>query len=291
MTSNLNRTAKAEAVLKQMLRDALRGDCVVPTCEETKLRLSPYADVLSWDMITRCMDEWYHRPIWFDDDTKEVVFVDLDAVHCCLSGMFGSYLHEQFRYLPKSSLWGIAGTGRADLVTPAPNKQPNASFHPRPYPDKSLANAHLVRIQPSGLNEGRPWATLVVEIGTSETVTEIPGHRAKYLGHKTGVNVYVAIAYNKSPDGDTANDTWWVSVAKRDITAPPAAPNDPPEYPPCILVGQTADGPPYTPVSVAVPLVIEVESALLWYPQPPPQNAPPTIKIDCNDYRNIIITE
>ena len=145
MTSNLNRTAKAEAVLKQMLRDALRGDCVVPTREETKLRLSPYADVLSWDMITCCMDEWYHRPIWFDDDTKEVVFVDLDAVHCSLSAEFGSYLQDQFRHLRKSSPWKIVGTGRADLVTPAPNKQPNASFRPQPYPDKTLANADLVQ--------------------------------------------------------------------------------------------------------------------------------------------------
>src|SRR5271154_5625403 len=130
MTSSLIRTAKAEAVFKRMVRDALRGDCAVPTGEETKRQLSPYADVLSWDMITRCMDEWYHRPIWFDDDTKEIVFVDLDDVHCSLSAMFGSYLQDQFRYLGKSSPWKIAGTGRADLLTPAPNKQPNASFRP-----------------------------------------------------------------------------------------------------------------------------------------------------------------
>jgi hypothetical protein len=36
-------------------------------------------------------------------------------------------------------------------------------------------------------------------------------------------------------------------------------------------------------------LVIEFESALLWYPQPPPENAPPTIKIDCEDYREIML--
>jgi len=112
-------------------------------------------------------------------------------------------------------------------------------------------------------------------VGTTETVTEIPDHRGKYLGHKTGVNMYVAIRYNGSLDGNPDSDTWWVSVTKRDISASPAGPNDPSEYPPCIIVGQTADGPLYTPVSTAVPLVIEVDCALLWYPQPPPGNAQP----------------
>jgi len=109
-------------------------------------------------------------------------------------------------------------------------------------------------------------------------VGDIPSHRAKYLGHKTGVNVYVAIAYNISEDADSENDTWWVSVAIRDIHAPPARPDDPAECPPCIIVGETADGPPYTPASKSVPMVIEFDSAFLWYPQPPPANIPPT---DC----------
>jgi len=41
----------------------------------------------------------------------------------------------------------LAGLGRADLDTPAPNKQPNFQSLPRVYPDPSLPNEDMVPIQ------------------------------------------------------------------------------------------------------------------------------------------------
>ena len=293
MTSHPKRVAEAEAMFKQIIRDAL-GSIVEPSRDRTRPLLQ-YADVLTWEMVSQWMDEErWKAPIWFDDNTKEIIFIKLHRIHHILKGIFDCEMVMQFYNRGDISQHPdsvVDSHGRSDLLTPAPNKQPSSSFMPRQYPNPTLANAELVPIQQNGIHAGFAWTTVVLEVGTSETVGDIPSHRAKYLGHKTGVNAYVAIAYNISEDGNSENDTWWVSVAIRDIHAPPAGPDDPAEYPPCIIVGETADGPPYTPTNKSVPMVFEFDSALLWYPQPPPANIPPTVKIDCEIYHRAISDE
>jgi len=95
MTSHPQRVAAAEAMFKQIIRDAL-GSIVEPSRDRTRPLLQ-YADVLAWEMVSQWMDEeGWKAPIWFDDNTKEIIFIKLHRIHHILKGTFDCEVLMQF---------------------------------------------------------------------------------------------------------------------------------------------------------------------------------------------------
>jgi hypothetical protein len=67
---------------------------------------------------------------------------------------------------------------------------------PRPRPNPAnVAVPTLIRLQP-GL--ARPWPTVMLEVGNSESVRHLAVIRDRVLGHHTQVNVFVGISYNRN---------------------------------------------------------------------------------------------
>ena len=63
------------------------------------------------------------------------------------------------------------------------NKEPDQSLRPRRYPDPTVNNHQQVMIRANG----RPWPTLVIEMGRSESVASIRQHRQMYLNGLAGL--------------------------------------------------------------------------------------------------------
>ena len=133
--------------------------------------------------------------------------------------------------------------------------------------------AALIQMQPV---LGRPWPTIILEVGNSQGVVELVDIRNRMLGWKTQINVFVGIAYNRNQT--RATDSWWACVAVRDINANPPAANSPNTYPPCQVLHETAKVNNRYP-KVETPLVgntlWSVPTPLLYHPEPVPVLNPP----------------
>jgi hypothetical protein len=128
-------------------------------------------------------------------------------------------------------------------------------------------------------NTNLAWPTLVLEMGYSETVASLRRHRAEYLSNQTGVNVHVAIGYNRN--STPADDTWYVSVYARDMNPPNPPPGAPPNWsPPPVQIfdSQPNIGGHYNNLNVGpVNWVANIPIDLLWYPQTLPNPLPPGV--------------
>src|SRR5271170_8254493 len=102
-------------------------------------------------------------------------------------------------------------TGTALDIPGLRKKEPDQSARPWNYPDPYLGQNHLVPLIPA---TGKPFPTIVVEIGVSESIASIRSQRQLYLNHLTGVNVYIGVSYNKNQT--RATDTWHCCIARRD---------------------------------------------------------------------------
>jgi hypothetical protein len=166
-------------------------------------------------------------------------------------------------------------------------KEPDQSLHPVIY---DPANNPAI---PTMNADGNPWPTVVVEIGVSESTDSICSHRQLYLNHLTGVNVYIGVSYNRNET--RATDSWYCCIATRD-TAPP---NPPPANP-------GRDWPPFKPVypkpgdddmkrfpklqdAVSPPTTYQIDSRLLWHPDPLPAGLPAHFTIDLDALRRLLI--
>jgi hypothetical protein len=164
------------------------------------------------------------------------------------------------------------------------NKEPDQSFCPKIYPDPGLNNSQQVKL----MANQKPWPTLVIEIGVSESVASI---RQLYLNHLTGVNVYIGVAYNKNKD--RTKDTWYCCIAQRDINPPNPHPVNPgPDWPPFIGIHESADEPPYDKLSTPAPAAwtFHIDTDLLWHPQPAPPGLPQQFTVNCEDIRLAIVS-
>ena len=137
------------------------------------------------------------------------------------------------------------------------------------------------------MQNGKPWPTLVIEIGVSENIADFRRRRQLYLNHETSVNVFIGVGYHRNTN--PADDTWHVCVAHRDINpgTPPVNPG--PTRPPFVDVFESNDEPTCHLLSVAQPQwVFQIDTDLMWYPQTPPQGVPQQFTIDCDAIRQAI---
>ena len=100
--------------------------------------------------------------------------------------------------------------------------------------------------------------------------------------------------YNETRD----NDSWWMCVAHRDVTAPQPPPGTPAEYPPPIIVGELEKVQGNRWPNVNVPIaqnesIWSVPTNLLFHPQTQPITNPPlpnTFDINIESFREEIMT-
>jgi hypothetical protein len=86
-------------------------------------------------------------------------------------------------------------------------------------------------------NNGDPFPTLILEVGNSQVIPDLFQIRNNALSWKTGINVFVLIAYNRNLT--RATGTWFMQVSHRDFTTPFPPPTTPDTYPPCIVMFET----------------------------------------------------
>jgi hypothetical protein len=119
---------------------------------------------------------------------------------------------------------------------------------------------------------GEPFPTLILEVGNSQYISDLLPIRDKALSWKTGINVFVIIAYNRN--STHATDSWSMQVSHRDLTAPLPPPTTPNTYPPCIVMFKTAKtGNRYPLVNPSIPpgqQVWAVPTTHLYFPEPVP---------------------
>jgi hypothetical protein len=119
---------------------------------------------------------------------------------------------------------------------------------------------------------GAPFPTLILEVGVSQSISDLLQIRDKALSWKTGINVFVLIAFNRNLA--RATDTWFMQVSHRDFTAPLPPPTTPDTYPPCIVMFETAKtGNRYPRVDTPIPpgqQVWAIPTIHLYFPEPLP---------------------
>ena len=184
-----------------------------------------------------------------------------------------------------------------DLRYPGSRKQPDSAWRPIPRPRPVLVGPNpFLPFIPRQTN-GDAFPTVVLEVGNSQTVPDLIKIRNRILSWKTGVNVFVLIAYNRN--NTRASDSWYVQVAHRDYFAPhpnPLAAND--TYPGCVVMFETAKvGNHYPRVNVPIPAgqdVWSIPSSHLYHPETPPMLNPPfpvSFNLNIDEIRRTIIRE
>jgi hypothetical protein len=132
-----------------------------------------------------------------------------------------------------------------------------------------------------------------MEAGNSQGPTELMAIRDLVLGHRTQINVFIGVSYNRNTTRD--RDTWWVCVASRDVTAPPPPPNAPDTYPPCIYLEMPTVNGRYPIVEYPIQNFIwMVPTWLLYWPEPVPALQPllpPALQIDLEAIRRVILED
>jgi hypothetical protein len=168
------------------------------------------------------------------------------------------------------------------------HKEPDQSLLPRIYDPTNNPSIPIMT------TTGKPWPTVVIEVGVSESTDSIRNHRQLYLNHLTGVNIYIGVSYNRSQT--RATDNWYCCIATRD-TAPPNLPPANPgrDWPPFISLYESVDDNTnrYLNLQDALhsPTAIEIESRLIWHPEPLPAGVPVHFTIDVEDIRQDLIED
>ena len=158
------------------------------------------------------------RGITFDEDGSIIFEEWPDRPHDQIIGVFSVMFTSQFvsPYQNQAAIdpvFEVDGTtGNTllwqsrfdiqDMWLPGKCKQPDQAFRPYPRP-VNPAMAALIQMQPV---LGRPWPTIILEVGNSQDVPQLVDIRDRALGWKTQINVFVGIAYNRNQT--RANNSW-----------------------------------------------------------------------------------
>jgi len=122
-------------------------------------------------------------------------------------------------------------------------------------------------------------------MGNSENIPHMTEDRDIYLGHTTGVNIYIGVKYHRNE----REDSWWMCVAHRNITAAHPGQNAPANLPAAVIVGELQPvGSRYPKVTIPRGEQWTVPTTLLYHPQPVPILNPPlpvALVINVEDYR------
>jgi hypothetical protein len=126
-------------------------------------------------------------------------------------------------------------------------------------------------------DNGYPFPTLILQVGNRQSIPDLLRIRDRALSWKTGINVFVLIAYNRNTT--RALDTWYMEVSIRDFNAPQPPPTAPDTYPQCHVLHLTPKiGPRYPLVNTAIPTgqqTWQIPTMHLYFPEPPPVLNPP----------------
>ena len=157
-----------------------------------------------------------------------------------------------------------------DARIPGRRKQTDSAWRPKYRPHLPLPNPYAALI-PTQTN-GDPFPTLILEVGNSQSIPDLLQIRDKALSWKTGINVFVLIAYNRN--STRATDTWFMQVSHRDFFVPLPPPTTPDTYPPCIVMFETVKtGNRYPLGNTAIPpgqTVWVIPVTHLYFPEPVP---------------------
>lgn len=280
-----------------------------PSADDMRI-LARRRGTYDWLDIIQWQDEvGLRRGVIFDEDTGAVEFERWplevhEAVITEFNELFITQLRTPWANTPLHPIFeGIGSASKAsqdhlvskanvsDFWYPGRKKSPDSSYRPNPRPDLTNAvTAALVRMQPL---LGIPWPTIVFEAGVSQTVPDLIEIRDRVLGHRTQVNIFLAVVYNQ---GSTqALDSWWACLAFRDLNANPPPANSLDTYPPCIVIAELAKiNDQYRKVDTPLPenTVWRVPTHLLLHPEPIPAlnpALPPTLDLDMEKFRQAIL--
>ena len=121
----------------------------------------------------------------------------------------------------------IPGAGR--------DQEPDAAWRPKRRPQAPLPNA-LLPLLPNQPN-GDPYPSLVMEVGNSQSISDLINIRDRMLSWRTAINVFVLISYNRN--ATRATDIWFLQISVRDYYAPQPPPGTPANYPACTILYET----------------------------------------------------
>jgi hypothetical protein len=86
---------------------------------------------------------------------------------------------------------------------------------------------------------GRPFPTLILEVGNSQSIADLLRIRDNALSWHTAINLFVLISYNRNSTRET--DSYFIQIAHRDYSAPtPPLGTAANTYPPCRILFETA---------------------------------------------------
>jgi hypothetical protein len=162
-------------------------------------RLAQLRGSYNWPDIIRWQDEvGLRRGVVYDDKDDAVIFQDFWPLepHEAIIGEFIFMFLNQLRapwagtqFDPVFEGVGSASKASQDYLVskanvpdywyPGKKTSPDWSYGPNPRPNPNDVNAALVRIQPL---LGKPWPTIVLEIGNSQSVPDIIRIREPSLG-------------------------------------------------------------------------------------------------------------
>jgi hypothetical protein len=124
---------------------------------------------------------------------------------------------------------------------------------------------------------GGPWPTIVIEVGSSQSISSLLSIRDRALSYLTQINVVILVSYNR--DTTRQADTWWIHIAARDIFAPQPPPGAAIAYPNCSVLYDLPKGVNNRYPRVEIPLagdpIWSIPAWLFYWPEPVPVYNPP----------------
>jgi hypothetical protein len=291
----LSREEAAKKLFKKLVKQLIETG--QPPEQDRADELNTYSDVMTADKVF----EWKYAEglrggILWDDDTCSLMFIEVPReLHDAISSAVLDQIKDQFpggilktrgSASELSPRFTLTPTG---LATPGVgHKEPDQSLRPRIY---DPTNNPAIPIMAT---TGKPWPTVVIEVGVSESTDSIRSRRQLYLNHLTGVNIYIGVAYNRNQT--RATDTWYCCIATGD-TAPPNPPPANPgrDWPPFKTIYQSVYDDkkrfPKLQDAVSAPTTYQIESRLIWYPEPRPAGQPAHFTIDLEALRLEVIED
>lgn len=127
---------------------------------------------------------------------------------------------------------------------------------------------------------GTPFPTLILEVGSSQSIAALLNICDRALGHTTQINAVILVSYDRN--STRTADTFWCQLAVRDLFAPAPPPGTPNTYPaPIVLYNIPKRNNRYPRVEDPIdPQWIPVKlwslpTQYLYYPEIPPNFNPP----------------
>jgi hypothetical protein len=127
---------------------------------------------------------------------------------------------------------------------------------------------------------GTPFPTLILEVGSSQSIAGLLDIRDRALGQTTQINAVILVSYDREPTRSA--DTFWCQLAVRDVFAAAPPPGTANTYPPPIVIYNVPKrenryprvedpiDPQWIPVTFW-----SLPTRYLYYPEIPPTLNPP----------------